>query len=163
VNIERMIRFLDPSGVCRKSSGEARRSCFTNRQWCVLLMIALLLDPTENILLAPSLSRNVRSPSPRSESVSDMRSMCRSYPVCHPPDVIGGDFRHWFHQIPAPSWMRRLFGLRGPDGTEHQWQSIPMGWSWSPLIAQACAWTVLAFLEADEAPLLDPKAFAGGR
>jgi hypothetical protein len=77
--------------------------------------------------------------------------------------VVGGDFRHWFHQIPGVAWMQRLFGLRDADGNEYQWQSIPMGWSWSPLIAQACAWAVLAFHESEEHPLLDPSAFAQGR
>ena len=77
--------------------------------------------------------------------------------------VHGGDFRHWFHQISAPGWMRRLFGLVEDGGNEYQWQSVPMGWSWSPVIAQSCAWAVLSFHEAGEAPLLDPEAFKNGR
>ena len=31
------------------------------------------------------------------------------------------------------------------------------------MIAQSCAWTVLAFHEDREAPLLDPEAFKEGR
>eukprot|EP00672_Neobodo_designis_P001309 CAMPEP_0174863574 /NCGR_PEP_ID=MMETSP1114-20130205/56479_1 /TAXON_ID=312471 /ORGANISM="Neobodo designis, Strain CCAP 1951/1" /LENGTH=669 /DNA_ID=CAMNT_0016098645 /DNA_START=90 /DNA_END=2102 /DNA_ORIENTATION=+ len=78
-------------------------------------------------------------------------------------NVIGGDLRHWFHQINAAPWMRKLFGLKGPDGTEYQWQSIPMGWSWSPLIAQCAAWSFLAYREGQQAPLLNMKAFESRR
>ncbi len=77
--------------------------------------------------------------------------------------VYGGDFRHWFHQIPAPARLRKLFGLVDADGNEWQWQSIPMGWSWSPLIAQTVAWCTLAFAEENEHQFLDLEAFRQGR
>ena len=61
--------------------------------------------------------------------------------------VVTGDLRHWFHQISAPSWLRPLFGLKtgskagpktGPkiDEKRYMWTSLPMGWSWSPVLAQ---------------------------
>ena len=70
-----------------------------------------------------------------------------------------GDFRHWFHQISAPDWMRRLFGLRRANGTQFRWCSIPMGWSWSPLLAQTTAWSVLLSREDHQKPILDEEAF----
>ena len=68
--------------------------------------------------------------------------------------VVMGDFRHWFHQIPAPEWMRSLFGMDFGE-ERYRWTSIPMGWSWSPLLAQAMAWAFLSYREGDESPLLD--------
>jgi hypothetical protein len=73
--------------------------------------------------------------------------------------VYGADFRHWFHQIPAPRWLRRLFGLQRLSGGRLQWKSLPMGWSWSPVLAQSAAWATLLFRENNEAPLLDEDAF----
>ena len=60
--------------------------------------------------------------------------------------------------------MRRPFGLVGQGGKAYQWQSVvPMGWSWSPLLAQRCAWTVLSYSEEGEAPYWTPLAFHQGR
>jgi len=76
--------------------------------------------------------------------------------------VYGGDFRHWFHQIPASPWMRCLFGLVSACGTEFQWQTLPMGWSWSPHLAQACAWCALIFTTKKE-NVFDLDAFRSTR
>ena len=70
-----------------------------------------------------------------------------------------GDFRHWFHQISASEWMRQLFGLRQAGGFSFRWTSIPMGWSWSPLLAQSVAWSVLLSRAKDQKPILDEDAF----
>lgn len=80
--------------------------------------------------------------------------------------VLGGDLRHWFHQIPAPDWMQRLFGLRARQAAggfkDFVWTSIPMGWSWSPLIAQGVAWTFLMFREeTDSRVFFEEAAFTG--
>ncbi len=72
-----------------------------------------------------------------------------------------GDLRHWFHQIPLLDQIRSWFGLAtsaiafGPFLQEQMNQehriietfvhnTLPMGWSYSPLIAQSAAWTLLA-------------------
>lgn len=69
--------------------------------------------------------------------------------------VLGGrnliaqlDFRHWFHQIPVCEQLRHAFGLkmRETDGAEpsyYEWCSLPMGWSWSPCVAQAISWMMM--------------------
>lgn len=62
-------------------------------------------------------------------------------------EMILGDFRHWFHQVPASEALQRLFGLRDAEGHNYLWRSIPMGWSWSPCLAQACAWASLLYCE----------------
>ena len=40
------------------------------------------------------------------------------------------------------------------------WRSLPMGWSWSPVIAQACAWSFLAFRDNQETALIPDAAFS---
>jgi hypothetical protein len=76
--------------------------------------------------------------------------------------AFGADFRHWFHQISAPRWLRRLFGLQLRKGGRYQWKSLPMGWSWSPVLAQSAAWATLLFREPTQAPILDESAFRDG-
>lgn len=52
------------------------------------------------------------------------------------------DFRHWFHQIRVSENLRQWFGLR--IGKEiFEWTCLPMGWSWSPCVAQAISWMML--------------------
>jgi hypothetical protein len=46
------------------------------------------------------------------------------------------DLRHYFHQIPLPESMRRFFGLSIGD-RYFRWRVPPMGWSFSPWIAQS--------------------------
>lgn len=77
-------------------------------------------------------------------------------------NVIIGDLRHWFHQLRAPVWLQKLFGLR--LGTKfYTWASLPMGWSWSPYLAQAAAWAFLAYRTEGEAALLDELSLGPGR
>jgi hypothetical protein len=67
--------------------------------------------------------------------------------------AVAGDFRHWFHQLEMCEESRKWFGLAWVHGgIKHfaRWCALPMGWSWSPTIAQACAWAVLCHHEPDE-------------
>lgn len=79
----------------------------------------------------------------------------------HRFEVVTGDFRHWFHQIKSPRELRRLFGLN-MRGTHYMWRCLPMGWSWSPAVAQAFAWAVLLARKPDEEALFDERAFQDG-
>jgi hypothetical protein len=60
--------------------------------------------------------------------------------------VLQLDLRHWFHQIPVDDALQRWFGLRckDADGKERSWTwtALPMGWSWSPAVAQSLAWMI---------------------
>lgn len=60
--------------------------------------------------------------------------------------MINGDFRHWFHQLSMEEANHRWFGLllAGED-QPYVWTALPMGWSWSPYIAQAIGLGVLAY------------------
>ena len=74
--------------------------------------------------------------------------------------AISGDLRHWFHQIPASKRLQKLFGLRTEE-MAYVWRCLPMGWSWSPAVAQALAWAFLSFHRPGESPIFDTSAFQG--
>lgn len=61
-------------------------------------------------------------------------------------NMVTCDLRHWFHQLPLGVELRRFFGLRIVVDTVSRfftWVTVPMGWSWSPYIAQSVAWTLM--------------------
>lgn len=64
------------------------------------------------------------------------------------------DYKHWFYQITIPDIMQKLFGVR-VTGRVHgalTWLMVvlPMGWSWSPYIAQSLGWSLILFHAPDE-------------
>lgn len=68
------------------------------------------------------------------------------------------DYRHWFHQLALPPDIRDCIGvkLRDPDTGRTRYFSyttLPMGFSHSPAIAEACAWATVLHRE-DSAPKL---------
>jgi len=80
------------------------------------------------------------------------------------------DLRHWFHQIqlcrkskdpnlpPEPSPLRQLFQLVtkwGKHCRTYEWTRLPMGWSWSPAIAQAISWCLILHREEGDVSLFD--------
>jgi hypothetical protein len=56
--------------------------------------------------------------------------------------MVEGDVRHFFHQIKLHYDISRFFCIR-----MHQkfwrWATLPMGWSWSPFIAQSISFGVI--------------------
>ena len=103
---------------------------------------------------------------PATVNLMDLRTMIRQF--CEqangrqPFHVVMGDFRHWFHQIAAAKGMSRLFGIK-LGNQFYRWTTVPMGWSWSPIFAQATAWSFLTYRKTNEEPLLDERAFASER
>lgn len=59
------------------------------------------------------------------------------------PHVAALDFRHWFHQLPLGRGLRKYFAVKAGDGLHYQWRRLPMGWSWSPWIAQALSYGIV--------------------
>jgi hypothetical protein len=59
------------------------------------------------------------------------------------PHVFVSDIRHCFHQYRVDEVQSKTFGLRMEDGRWFRWLGLPMGWSYSPRIAQCLAWEVL--------------------
>ena len=76
-------------------------------------------------------------------------------------EVVIGDYRHWFHQIQAPTELQRLFGLK-VGAQIYRWLMLPMGWGWSPYFAQVCAWATLAFRTKEEESILMEECFKEG-
>jgi hypothetical protein len=78
-------------------------------------------------------------------TVEDIIKLVQSLPEVHAATT---DLRHWFHQIPIPASLRRLFYIRSAP----RWfgrepfvspKVLPMGWTAAPFVAQCCAWTVI--------------------
>lgn len=55
------------------------------------------------------------------------------------------DLRHYFHQIPLHDKIGDYFVVK-VGGKQYAWKALPMGWSWSPSIAQAL--TIAIAIEA---------------
>jgi hypothetical protein len=93
--------------------------------------------------------------------------LCKTPPSTHLPDLaellkqvstlfqnrkfsfVCGDIRHWFHQLTLSDQIQRYFGLfvDGSEGEQYYlYRLLPMGWSFSPFIAQAVG--MLIILEA---------------
>lgn len=96
--------------------------------------------------------------------------------------VCSGDLRHCFHQVETNALLRKKFcialetkSLDKGERTIHQndlrvrkkrsrprvfsWQTLPMGFSYSPWVAQSLAWTLLSWRNPNQAPMLDESAF----
>lgn len=66
---------------------------------------------------------------------------------CRTPTLLEGDFRHYFHQLPLEKDISSYFCLNFAH-VFYRWTSLPMGWSYSPFIAQAIGMgTILTTLE----------------
>jgi hypothetical protein len=52
--------------------------------------------------------------------------------------VLTSDIRHFFWQITLPNGDRRYF-CTAFDGKKYEWVCLPMGWTWSPWVAQGVA------------------------
>ena len=68
--------------------------------------------------------------------------------------VCLGDLRHFFHQLLMHPSLWKFFGLLC-NGKYYQWKTLPMGWSFSPYIAQSIAMLVMLHREKDELLLFD--------
>jgi hypothetical protein len=55
------------------------------------------------------------------------------------PFIYQRDYRHWFYQIPLSNHHFDYFGINFSSTMRYFMKVLPMGWSWSPFIAQSIA------------------------
>lgn len=121
------------------------------------------------------ISRFFSRPSPvnlvkNSDLLVKISEVARIHPQAH---IIVGDFRHWFHQQRALN-LSRYFGV-ACGSQAYRWNTMPMGFSHSPHMAQTLSWLILShgllesgvvdssFLEDQELPVFIPlKPTLGG-
>lgn len=75
--------------------------------------------------------------------------------------IIQGDYRHWFHQLKVSDELSRHFGLAIEGLGTFRWRTLPMGFSYSPWIAQSAAWLTLLARHTNQKPLFDERAMKG--
>ena len=52
------------------------------------------------------------------------------------PHLAACDYRHYFYQIEIEASIRKFFSIRLQGGGSYQMNVLPMGFSWSPFVAQ---------------------------
>ena len=72
--------------------------------------------------------------------------------------LIIGDYRHYFHQFGLHHDVSHYFGLQLGGSDVWRYGVLPMGWSWSPRLAQSASMTML-IEAAIRGKLVDPKDF----
>ena len=69
--------------------------------------------------------------------------------------AVTGDWKYWFYQIPINDSLKRRFGIQVSDPDDptktifRRMRCLPMGWPWSPRIAQCIGWLVILHREKD--------------
>ena len=66
--------------------------------------------------------------------------------------AINLDIRHWFHEIPLPHRYSTLFGIPLTDRKNKGKfilvpRAFPMGWTFSPIVAQSLTWALVLSLD----------------
>ena len=115
-----------------KSDGITARAIFNGREMSKYFKT----PPTTNLADIPDLLREL--------------SQCSFFAV--------GDFRHYFHQYGLANAVSEYFGLESGALT-YMYLVLPMGWSWSPRLAQSGS-TAMLIEAACRGKLADPKDFA---
>ena len=76
--------------------------------------------------------------------------------------IVYGDIRHFFHAIPIGASIGNFFGILLKQQA-YRWSRLPMGWSHSPVTAQAIAWLLISFRFEHEESMLDETVFRGAQ
>jgi len=69
--------------------------------------------------------------------------------------AVTGDWRFWFYQLPINIELQKHFVV-SCAGKYFRMTCLPMGWSWSPRIAQSIGWGVILYRHTLDGVLADP-------
>ena len=81
-----------------------------------------------------------------------LRLICNTFRNCTRIFLLSGDWRHWFHQMRLHAEVAKYFSLTIKHSvtgqskakrTFYNWTCLPMGWSWSPWIAQCVGYGII--------------------
>ena len=75
--------------------------------------------------------------------------------------IVYGDFRHFFHAVLLHPDIAKHFTI-AINHVFYSWVRLPMGWSFSPLTAQALGWLVILHREEGDEALFETEGLAGG-
>ena len=105
----------------------------------------------------------------------ELNALCnRPPPVClpsivdvletaeHTRIIIAGDLRHWFHQLSVPDQVKRFLGVKC-NKRIYKYQTLPMGLSWSPWLAQTVSLILLTHAEKGSKRFFDMSWTSGER
>jgi hypothetical protein len=95
---------------------------------------------------------------PPATGLADVVTICKRF-----ADFVGEhkafygfilDIRHCFHQMGISEELSAYFGLACGEAC-FRFVVLPMGWTYSPVIAQACGWSLLAGRESSQEQLFE--------
>ena len=134
-NITRLVRQQgEPQGggkLLRQANRKAKRG------WVGYFQVLKALAVDRAIVNCSDTNEGYEEPPPlRLAEFPDLMAIIKSYgPGVH---VGSADIRHFFWQISLPEPDREFFSTQ-IAGRTYEWTALPMGWSWSPWVAQGTA------------------------
>jgi hypothetical protein len=72
----------------------------------------------------------------------DMEQLFEMINYWNHPHFATLDYKNWFYQIGLPANLRKLFSI-ATKSAAYQMAVWPQGFSWSPFVAQAIAWSIV--------------------
>ena len=107
-----------------------------------------------------TLSRTCRAPpAVNLPFLPDLINRLVQLSACGDLHILTGDWRHFFHTIRVSVQLSMYFGVAMESGggkvRAFRWSTLPMGWSFSPWIAQTVGWAAILHHEPDEEQLFD--------
>ena len=104
-----------------------------------------------SIFSGRAISRCLQTPPPaRLPHMTDILRKIAQTSQKGPVSVFNADFRHFFHQLSISNETSNLFGVQCKGRWKKntwRWRSLPMGISWSPVLAQRIGWGVILHRE----------------
>ena len=78
-----------------------------------------------------------------------IKTMLQEIAACGSTHAVTGDWSNFFYQLRLNPQLQLLFGL-DCAGKFFRMLCLPMGWAWSPRLAQCVGWSVILHTEPDQ-------------